>query len=81
MKCVIKVRRQTGKKVKMETFSALTHSEEGIARACGREMIDGEEGREGWEDKNSERERERDREGGRGQTSYSSCRQLTESLK
>lgn len=69
---------QTEKISYMETFSALKHSEGGITRACGREMIDRMR-RAGWEDKKTEREHERVK--GRGQTSYSSCRQLTESLK
>lgn len=57
-----------GKKSQIEIFSALKHSgEEGIKRACGREMINrtNGEGARDW----------------KGHTSYSSCRQLTESLK
>ncbi len=75
MKHVIKVNRQRGKS-QTETFLALKQSGGRIIRACGREMIDREKG---WEDKKTEREQ--DRLDGREQTSYSSCRQLTESLK
>lgn len=59
----------------METFSALKHSEEGITRACGREMIDREKGESDGKTEN------RGRLDGRRHTSYSSCKQLTESLK
>lgn len=67
------------KKGEMETFSALRHSVGGITRACGREMIDRERRVGGM----GRQKTERAQHGleGRGQTSYSSCRQLTESLK